>query len=439
MSNSKFADKFAAFAGRLGNQIHLRSLRDAFATIMPLYILAGLAVLLNNTVFTWIFKGETLSQVQYWGTLLSNATLNISGILIAAMIGYCLAKNRNFDNPIAASLVSMAALIAMMPNTVSLVPDGAKKAVDISAVLPYTNLGTGSMFAGIIVGLLATEFFIRVSRVKKLQVHLGENVPPAVGKSFNVLIPIIIVLSCFAIVSTLLYNLWDMNLINLITTFIQEPLRHIGTGLWGCIILYMLGNLLWLFGIHQSVIYSSILEPLLIINITQNVAAYNAGKPIPNIINVSQVTNFGLLGGSGSTLCLLVATFIFGRNAVTRNVAKLSIAPGVFNINEPVIFGYPIVYNVTMAIPFILVPTIGILISYVTTSIGWMRPCVTMVPWTTPIGISAFLATAGDWRAVVIQIVIFVLGILIYAPFVKINDRVLKLQAKTDRKAQAEA
>lgn len=426
LQNSKVADKFATFAAKMGAQIHLRSLRDAFATIMPLYILAGLAVLLNNTVFTWIFKGKTLLQVQYWGTLLSNATLNISGILIAAMIGYCLAKNRRFDNPISAALVSMSALITMMPNTVKLIPDGAKKAVDISAVLPYTNLGTGAMFAGVIVGLLATEAFVRISRIKKLQVHLGENVPPAVGKSFDVLIPMIIVLSCSAIISALLYNLSGMNLINLITTFIQEPLRHIGTGIWGVIILYSLGNLLWLFGIHQSVIYSSILEPLLIINITQNIAAYNAGKAIPNIINVSQVQTYGLMGGSGSTLCLLVATFLVGHSAVTKNVSKLSIAPGIFNINEPVIFGYPIVYNVALAIPFVLVPVMGLVISYVTTTLGWMNPCVIQVPWTTPIGFSAFLATAGDWRAVVIQLITFVLGVLVYIPFVMINDKVLK-------------
>jgi len=194
LQNSKAADKFATFAAKMGAQIHLRSLRDAFATIMPLYILAGLAVLLNNTVFTWIFKGKTLLHVQYWGTLLSNATLNISGILIAAMIGYCLAKNRRFDNPISAALVSMSALVTMMPNTVKLIPDGAKKAVDVSAVLPFTNLGTGAMFAGVIVGLLATEAFVRISRIKKLQVHLGENVQPAVGKSFDVLIPMIIVM-----------------------------------------------------------------------------------------------------------------------------------------------------------------------------------------------------------------------------------------------------
>ncbi|WP_178196939.1 PTS sugar transporter subunit IIC [Ligilactobacillus sp. Marseille-Q7487] len=431
--NTKFVDKFTMFAVKLGNQIHLRSLRDAFATVMPLYILAGLAVLLNNTVFTWLFSGKTLANIQYWGVVLTNATLNISSLLIAAIVGYFLAQNRKYKNPLAAAMISLAALVAMMPNTVSLVPDGAKKAVDVSAVLPFTNLGTGAMFAGIITALIATELFIKISNIKQLQVNLGDSVPPAVGRSFSVLIPIIIIMSLFAVVSATLYNLTGMNMINLITTFIQEPLRHIGTGLWGCLILYSLGNLLWLFGIHQSVIYSSILEPLLIINITENIAAYNAGEKIPNIINVSQVQAFGLMGGSGSTICLLLATFIVGKSSVTRNVAKLSFAPGLFNINEPVIFGYPIVYNISMAVPFVLVPALGILISYIATVTGFISPCVIQVPWTIPPLLSSFLATAGDWKAVLVQLVILILGVLIYMPFVKINDRVLAKQAEENK------
>ena len=428
LENSKFVQKFTTFAAKLGNQIHLRSLRDAFATIMPLYILAGLAVLLNNTVFTWIFSGDTLAQVQYWGIVIANGTLNISGALIAAVIGYCLAKNKDFDNPVAAAVISLVALIVMMPNTNMITPDGAEKAVAVSGVIPFANLGTGAMFAGIIISLIATELFIRISSIEKLRVNLGDNVPPAVGKSFNVLIPVIIVITIFAIASALIFNITGTNMIAIITNFIQEPLRHVSTGLWGCIIIYSLGNLLWLFGIHQSVIYSSILEPLLIINITENIAAFSAGQAIPNIINVSQVTTFGLIGGSGSTLCLLIATLLIGRNKATKNVAKLAAAPGIFNINEPVIFGYPIVYNITMAIPFVLVPAMGILVSYFATSLGWISPCVSMVPWTTPPLISAFLATAGDWRAVVLQIVVIIIGILIYIPFVKINDKVMDKQ-----------
>lgn len=428
-TNNGFVQKFADFAAKLGNQIYLRTLRDAFATIMPLYILAGIAVLLNNTVFTWIFSGSALETVQYWGNLLINGTLNISGLLIAAVIGYCLSINREYDNPISAAVVSLAGLVIMMPATVEL--SSVNGITDtFTSVLPFSNLGTGAMFAGIIVGLLITELYIKLSTVKGLKINLGGQVPPAVSKSFNVLIPVMITLAIAAVISTILGVAFGTNLITLITTFIQEPLRHIGTSLWGTVILYTLGNLLWLFGIHQSVIYSSILEPLLIININENIAAYASGAAIPNIINVSQVTSFGLLGGSGSTLCLLIATFIVGRNAATRNVAKLSIAPGIFNINEPVLFGYPIVYNVSMAIPFLLVPVVGIIISYFATAMGLMNPCVSLVPWTTPVLISGFLATGMDWRAVVVQALVLVIGILIYMPFVKINDSVLAKQAE---------
>lgn len=114
-------------------------------------------------------------------------------------------------------------------------------------------------------------------------------------------------------------------------------------------------------------------------------------------------------------------------------MAKLSAVPGLFNINEPVLFGYPIVYNISMAIPFLVVPVVGIIISYFATALGWMNPCVTLVPWTTPVLLSGFLATAGDWRAVIVQAVVLVLGVLIYMPFVKVNDRVMERQA-----AQAE-
>ncbi len=429
MENSKFVDKFVLFAGKLGNQIHLKTLRDAFATVMPLYILAGLVVLLNNTVFKWIITDPaTLSNVQYWGITVANGTLNISSLLIAVMVGYYLAQNREYENPLAASMISAVSLIAMMPNAVQVVANGAKDPVSVSGVLTFSNLGTGAMFAGVIVALLASELFIKITRVKALKIHLGDNVPPAVEKSFNVLVPVILVVAVFGLVSTLLFNIWGTNLITLITTFIQEPLRHVSTGLWGAIILYSLGNMLWLFGVHQAVIYSSILEPLLIINILENTAAYNAGEAIPHIINVSQVQTYALMGGSGSTICLLIATFLVSKNAASRNVAKLAFAPGLFNINEPVLFGYPIVYNVSMAIPFIGVPALGILISYIATSLGLMSPSVVQVPWTTPIFASSFLSTGGDWRAVVVQAIILVLGVLIYIPFIKVHDRVMENQ-----------
>lgn len=422
-----FADRFAEGAAKLGNQIHLKTLRDAFATIMPLYILAGLAVLVNNVILTKLLSGAALESATYWGNLIVNGTLNISGLMIAPMIGYFLSRNRGFGNPLAAAIIAIASLIIMMPGTITAVPVGAEDAVALQGVLSFANLGTNSMFAGIIIGLLATELFIRISNIKRLRIDLGDSVPQAVGDSFNVLIPVVLSLSIFAIISTVLTKCFGTDLIALISTLIQTPLKNVGTSLAGCPILYSLGNLLFTQGIHQSVIYSSILEPLLIVNMTENMAAYMAGDPIPNIINVSMVPGFGMMGGSGSTICLVIATLLFSKYKPSRDIVKMAAIPGVFNINEPMIFGYPIVFNYALVIPFIAVPALGITIAYVATALGLMNPCVVQIPWTTPPLVSGFLATGGDWRAVVVQAIIIVLGVLIYLPFMKISE---KVQAK---------
>ncbi len=388
MGDSKVVEKFTIFASKLGNEIHLRSLRDAFATIMPLYILAGLAVLINNTVFQWVLSGDTLTGAQYWGTLIVNGTLNISSLLIAPVIGYMLSQNKGYENPLAAAVVSMATLVVMMPNTISITPMGAEEAVMAQGVLSFGNIGTGAMFAGVIIGLAATEIFIWVTTIRKLQINLGDSIPPAVGKSFNVLVPFILVMSGFALISAVLNNLFHTDLVHIITTLIQEP--------------------------------------LLIVNMTQNMAAFAAGEAVPNIINVAFVPAFGMMGGSGSTICLLIATFLVSKNMATKSVSKMAFVPGLFNINEPVIFGYSIVYNVCMLIPFVLVPALGLIIGYAATAMHLMNECVVYIPWTTPPLLSGYLATGGDWRAILVQLVILSLGILIYIPFVKMNDIVME-------------
>ena len=414
MGNSKFVERFTMFASKLGNEIHLRSLRDAFATIMPLYILAGLAVLINNTVFQWLLSGDALTGAQYWGTLIVNGTLNISSLLIAPVIGYMLSQNKGYENPLAAAVISLASLVVMMPNVIGITPLDGSGEVLAQGALSFSNIGTGAMFAGVIIGLAATEIFVWISSIKRLKINLGDSIPPAVGKSFNVLIRFILVMSGFALISAVLNNVFHTDLVHIITMLIQEPLRTATTGLLGCVLLYSLGNFLWILGIHQSVIYSSILEPLLIVNMTQNMAAYAAGEAIPNIINVAFVPAFGMMGGSGSTICLLIATLLVSRNKATRGVSQMAFVPGLFNINEPVIFGYSIVYNVCMLIPFVLTPAIGIVIGYAATAMNFMNECVVYIPWTTPPLLSGYLATGGDVRAIVVQLVILIFLLLYF-------------------------
>ena len=425
MEENKFLDKFTMFAAKLGNQIHLRSLRDAFAVIMPMFILAGIAVLINNVVLPWFWEAgsDELWAAQYWGRMITNGTLNASSLLIAPMVAYFLSKNRQFKNPIASVAVAISVLVTMMPFYAMVTPIGAEDAVEVMGLMRFTDIGTHGMFAGLIIGLIATELFIKVSSIKKLQINLGEGIPPMVAASFNVLVPVMLVMSFFALISMFLLTVFDTNLISLITSWIQEPLRGVGTGLWGAVLIYTIGNFLFTVGIHQAIVNTAILMPLAMINMNENMLAFEAGAEVPHIITWAFIPTFGMMGGTGGTISLIIAILLFGKLKSARSLAKLGAVPGIFNINEPVIFGYPIVFNLPMMIPFVLLPSLGVIFAYFATALGFMNRTVAFVPWTTPPLVSGYLATGGDWRAIIVQLIIIVGGVFLYLPFMKISER----------------
>ncbi|MFD1398396.1 PTS sugar transporter subunit IIC [Lacticaseibacillus suilingensis] len=426
-----FVDKLTMFASKFANNLYMRTLRDAFVMIMPLYTLAGFGVLLNNVVFPLVVKGDALAKIQTWGTLITNGTLNAGGLIVAPVIAFMLGRNKNFTNPIMCSIVAMAAFIMTMPLTLDLLPVGGKKPVSISGVLAYSNIGANGMFTGLLIGLFGTLLFLKVSSIKRLHVNLGDNVPPAVGQSFDSLIPAMVTLSVIGIIGAVLIVFLNSSIMTFITTIIQEPLRRVNTSLPGMLFIYGIGSSFFFFGIHPFV-NSTLLDPVLLINMNKNMLAFSQGKPAPYILTNTFRDIFGQIGGTGSTIALLIAVFIFSRVRAKRDIAKLAILPSIFQINEPTIFGYPIVFNLPLFIPFFIIPVLNILIAYGITAIGWMSRVVVMVPWTTPPIMNAYLATGGDWRAAVVHTLIIALDVLIYFPFMKIADHIFTQSAKEE-------
>ena len=449
MANGQsFLDKFAEVSAKIGNQVHLRSLRDGFATIMPVFILAGIAALLNNVVFTglWGTEGlmpnaDILSAAQYWGSALSQGALSISAILLCGMVGYSLATNKRFDNPISCVVVSLAVFFIMMPQSVTaslaasspLLTDEVTTAEVTSAFITnYT--GTNGMFTAIIIGLLAPTLFIKVSGIDQLRIKMPEGVPPAVEKSFNVLIPMLISLGAFGLVSMILFAGFQTDITALINTWIQTPLRALTTNPAGLVFIYSLGVFLFTLGIHQSTINGVLVEPVLTIVLVEAMEVYTTGGidaviARPDLyLNMNVINVYALMGGSGCTLALLIATFIWGKWQPSKEIAKLGILPSIFNINEPVIYGYPIVFNIPLMVPFVLNTALGILLSYGATVIGLVNPTCIQVPWTTPIIASGFLSTGGDWRAAVLQVVLLALFVVIYLPFMKASETAQRKQ-----------
>lgn len=423
-------EKFGIVATKLGNQIHLRTLRDAFATFMPFMMLAGFVTLINSVILEptgsmgEIVDTSTLTTLQQIGTSIANGTLSITTLLVVAAVSYHMCASRNYTNHIAAVLVAISTFVVLTPMQMMFTPENADKAVEVTGVIPISYTGASGMFVGIFVGLAATELFIKLSNNKKLQIQLSGNIPPAVLKSFNVLIPIIITITSFALLSFIIIQLFNMDINKLITTIVTEPLSKITTGLPGFLLITSIANLFFGFGIHQAVISGSLLDPFLIQNMQENMAAYANKEQIPHIINMAFKDTFAVMGGSGNTIALLIAIFIFSRRKDYKDFAKLSVTPAIFNISEPIIFGLPIVFNISLIIPFVLAPIFSLTVAYFATAVGLINHVVVQIPWTTPPVISGFLATAGDWRAAVLQILIIAASVFIYLPFLRIDEHV---------------
>lgn len=431
MSSKKDAviSKVNGIAQYMGKQIYFRAMRDAFAMVVPFLVLTGFVILFNNVIIdpagfmsNWI-DPATLTTAQNFGAKITNGTMNILSILIVILISYSLSVSRKAKNPIIPVVVAVACMITLMPTSLDIIPTGAEDAVKVSGVLSYSLTNAGGMFVAIFTGLFATEMFLKLSGVKKLQINMSGNIPAAVITTFNSLIAVMLTICSFAFASFLILILTGYEIHQIIINVIQAPLIHLTTSLPGFLILCMCTNLLFFFGIHAGGIINPILEPPLLVAMQQNVEAFAAHQDIPNIIVLPFRDLYGHLGGTGSTIALLIVIFMLSRRKEHKEFAKMVIPTSVFNINEPIVFGFPILFNPFMLIPFVFGPLLLFTIAYFATYLGLVSPIVAYVPWSVPPLINGYLASGGDIRNVILQLILIVIQVLIYIPFLKLYER----------------
>ena len=185
------------------------------------------------------------------------------------------------------------------------------------------------------------------------------------------------------------------------------------------IIIILFIQALWLVGIHGATIIGSILTPIYLYNMELN----GSGSHIP--LAGEFMNAFSYNGGSGATLGLVIMMAFLAKSQQFKLLGRASIVPGIFQINEPIIFGLPMVYNPNFAVPFLLSPMVSGSIAYFAISSGLVRPVIAQQPWPTPVGINGFIATGGDWKGLVLSLVCAVVNALIYYPFFKKRDNEL--------------
>ncbi|EOS28904.1 MAG: PTS sugar transporter subunit IIC [Lachnospiraceae bacterium] len=422
-SKSNFIEeKFLPVAARIGSQRHLIAMRDGIVMVMPLLILGAFAMIIAEFPFQPYldFMARTFGEdwLAFEGIIM-NATYGI--VAIVACFGVCssLVSSYGIDGT-PAGIISLSAFFTI--NVVS-----AFETADGTVEAWLTGTFTAEfLFTALLVALASGEIY-RLLVQKKFTIKLPASVPGAVSRQFTALLPGVVIILLFTVLHFLFAVTPWGSFPEFVSVVISTPLRGAGTSYIGTVLGCIVEHILWALGLHgSSIIIFPIFEPMWVMNLQENIA--NAAG---HIVTQPFYENGVWIGGSGCTLPVVVYMLVFAKSKLLKQVGKLGIGPGLFNINEPVTFGLPIVLNPILMIPFILTPVAVMTVQYFGTAIGLFPLCNYMVPWTTPVFISGFLMT-GSLMGVVAQIVSFVVAFFIWLPFIRAWD-------KTNYKMEQEA
>lgn len=429
---SKLEKVLMPLAEKIGKNKLLLAIRDGFLVSSPLLIVGSLFLLVAN----FPIPGWNDFWAQFfgpdWASKLThpvNATFEVMTLLAVFGIGYSYAKQIGVD-PIASAAIAIVAFFIVTPFSIPFTPKGTELNYVVTGI-PLGWMGSKGMFVGMITAITSVKLFAWVIN-KGWVVKMPEGVPPTVSQSFAALIPSAIVMIVFFIVKLIFEATPYESVHGFIFKFLQMPLLKLGNSLGAMVIAYIFLHFFWFFGINGSSVVGAVYNPILKLLSAENLAAFQAGTEIPNIITGQFQDMFATFGGAGSTLSLLIAMVLVCKSKRIKSMGKLSLLPGIFGINEPIIFGLPIMLNPLLLIPFVLVPTVNIIISYFAMA-GGLVPLTNgvQIPWTTPVIISGFLTTG--WQGAVLQVILLVLGVFMYMPFIKMLDKqYLKDEEKQD-------
>lgn len=410
-------DKLNPWFDKLGANPYLQAISGAMmATLGPLFIgsMSVLIVVLMGMV-------PALAKLDKLTELLSKVntmTLGALAVYIAVLIAYHLVRKLDEDeDPISASIISLLSFLIITP---------LGKMADDSMGIPTNWLGAQGVFSALIVGIVSARLYLAIKR-RGWTIKMPAGVPPMVTKTFEALIPTILIGLLFAIVD-LLFSLTSFGSMHqFVYSIIQEPLKGVGGSIAAMILLSLLQQVLWFFGIHGTNVIMPLVTPLWLAMDVENLNAVQAGLTPPNIVGLAF---FNIITWSGLGLGL-VLLMLRAKSKQYRQVGKISIVPALFGITEPVIFGTPLVLNFDLAFPFITNNTIALIIAYVLTKLGIVANFIgVQAIFGLPIGFHA--AVQGSLSIILLQLFIqLVLSPVLWYPWFK------RLDLRTYKEEQA--
>ncbi|MFQ6792332.1 PTS transporter subunit EIIC [Thomasclavelia sp.] len=428
----KFSNSLSKVAQAIENNKYLTSIKNAFTAYMPFIIVGSFASLFNI-----ILCSETLGLAQVemfnWLTTLSPAfniinfaTMSTMSLAITVLIGIELGR-RNNQKTIFTGILALISFITIVPTSVTATIEELSTVV--TGVLPSSSMNAQSLFVGMLIAIIAVEIYSWLSNIDKIKIKMPEQVPANIANSFNSLIPIMLTLLIVAIFGTVFLNLTGTYLSDFIYTVLQKPLEGVAQTPFGVIFLSLACALFWILGIHGSLVIMPLLSPLALSGLAANVAAVEAGKQATNVLTMTFFRVYVVCGGAGITISLILAIFLFSKRKDEKEIAKLGLFPGIFGINEPIIFGMPIILNPVYAIPFVLSQLSATIIAYVATVTGFIGCATVEVPFGLPLFVNAFVGLQS-FQAIIVEAIVIAVAFIIYIPFVKISNKVYEKSFK---------
>jgi cellobiose PTS system EIIC component len=410
-------EKLMPVANKVGMQRHMVAIRKGIIATLPLTIVGSFFTILLN------FPIESVAAlIEPYREVLDipfRYTVGLLALYATFGIASSLAKSYKLDALTAGILATMAFLVTAAPPIRVL--ESVEGVIDTGRYINVANLGSGSLFGAIVTAILSVEIY-RFFIVKNITIKMPDGVPPEVTNSFMALIPGGAILVLFWVIRHIIG--FD---INAFLSNLLMPLKDVlaGNSLFGGLLTVFLICFFWVLGIHGPAIMGPVIRPFWDISIAENMDAFQLSgnaHDLPNIFTEQFLQWFVWIGGAGTTLALVVL-FVFSKSKYLKQLGRLSLLPGLFNINEPVIFGAPIVMNPILGIPFLVAPLITTTISYFATTTGVVPMMAARLGFAIPAPIAAWMSTNWSIAAGVLVIVNFLITLAIYYPFFKVFEK----------------
>ncbi len=413
--------KITPIAGAMGSQRHVIAVRDGFISALPFMIIGSFLLVFIFPPFSpdtrigfaraWLgFSLHYREQLM----LPYYLSMGVMTFFISVGVGASLAKHYQLDPVMTGLLAFMAFLLVAAPYK-----DGH---------IATQYFGGQGIFTALITAIYACELYAFLKR-RNITIRLPKEVPSGVARSFEILIPVVAIMA----------TLYPLNLVIQATTgmILPEAIMHLlaplvsaSDSLPAILISVFICQILWFAGIHGALIVTGIMNPFWMANLSANQAALATGQPLPHIYLQGFWDHYLLIGGVGSTLPLAFLLLI-SKAAHLRTIGRMGIVPGLFNINEPILFGTPVIMNPMLFLPFVLVPMINATLAWFATKWGLLAQVVSLTPWTTPAPIGASWAANWAISPVIMCLLCMVLSAIMYFPFIKAWEHSLQKSAST--------